>query len=346
MSASNAIRFLQNSAGTDENGLNLKIFWGSLVEAFRDGSILFNDEYNVVAKKNISGTNSAQFLMLADTPDSEDHTPGNELLGQSYAVGDGTITVDGFVVSHHDVPRDQILMSHFDIVSALGAKMGKRLARNYDQKLFNLAINAARTAASTHTATGLSIHNGGNRVESVHASGVASAFPVTQAGAQAFRAKVAELAQAMDEDNVPEGGRHLFITPYIRRVCGQDTTIFSSDFTRNPANSLNSRTIGEMEGFMIHVAPNRIPSTTVSSYSKSKYNGDYLYTGSTGEPVAVAMCGASDGSAAIGVAQVQGIIPEMVDDARRSTVFMKASILMGAGILHPWCAGSIEVDDS
>lgn len=346
MSASNAIRFLQNDAGTDQNGLNLKTYWGSLVEAFRDESVLFNDQYNVVAKKNITGTNSAQFLMLADTPDAEDHTPGNELLGQEYAVGDGTVTVDGFVVAHHDVPRDQLLTSHFDIVSALGAKMGKRLARNYDQKLFNLAVNAARTAAVTHTATGLSIHNGGNRVEAVHASGVTSAFAVSSAGAQAFRAKAAELAQAMDEDNVPEGGRHLFITPYIRRVLGQDTTIFSVDFTRNVGNSLNTRTIGVLEGFTVHVAPNRIPATTVTGYSQSKYNGDFLYTGATGEPCAIALCGASDASAAIGVAQVQGIVPEMQDDIRRSTVFMKASILMGAAVLHPWCAGSIEVDDA
>ena len=346
MASSNAVRFLQNDAGTDENGLNLKMFWGGVVEAFRDSTMLFNDEQSVIQKKDIAGTNSAQFLMLADTPGAEDHTPGNELMGQDYAVGEGTITVDGFVVAHHDVPEDQLLSSHFDIISPLARKMGEQLARNYDQKLFNMAVLAARASASTHTATGLNIHNGGNRVEAVHASGVASAFPVTSAGAVAYRNKAEELAQAMDEDNVPEAGRYLYITPYIRRVLNQDTTIFDIDYTRGTPNQFNSRIIGELAGFNVVVATNRIPSTNVTTYSKSKYNGDFRYNGSTGQPVGIALCGASQGMSAIGVARLQSIVPEMQKDVRRSTRFMKASILMGAGILHPWCAGTIEVDDA
>jgi hypothetical protein len=284
--------------------------------------------------------------MLADTPDAEDHVPGNVLMGQEYAVGDGTIAIDGYVVAHHDVPMDQILTSHFDIVGKLGMKMGQKLAQNYDKKLFNLAVNAARTASRTHTATGLNIHNGGNRVESVHASGVGSAFPVTSAGAIAYRNKAEELAQAMDEDNVPESGRYLYITPYIRRVLNQDTSIFDTDYTRGVRNEFNKRIIGELAGFNVVVAKNRIPSTNITGYDKTKYNGDYRYNGATGEPAGIALCGASQEMAAIGVARVQSIIPKMKEDERRSTMFMKASILMGADVLHPWCAGTIEVDDA
>jgi len=334
---------MQNDTGSDEFGLALKQFWGNVTDAFRDGSMLFSGEQNVIARKNISGTNSAQFLMLADTPAAEDHIPGEQLMGQPYAVGDGTISTDGFVVAHHDVPKDQILTSHFNIVNPLAVKMGKQLARDYDQKLFNLGINTARMPAVTHTATGLNIHNGGNRVRRAVAD-LVTAYPVTTAGATNFRDDVALLGQLMDEDNVPDDERYLLVTPYIWRVMGKDTSIFNSDFNRDPKNNMNNRQIVELEGFKVQKAINRIPSTNVTGYSRSKYNGNYLNTGvGLGQPAALALCGASEASAAIGVVTLQHIIPEMQDDIRRSTLFMKASILMGAGSLHPWCAGSIEV---
>jgi hypothetical protein len=151
----------------------------------------------------------------------------------------------------------------------------------------------------------------------------------------------------MDTDNVPEGGRHMFITPYIRRVLSQDTTIYDVRYNQNNSgNRLNNRAIGELEGFVVHPVANRILDTNVTSYRQSKYNGDYRFNGATGQPVALVACGASDGSAAIGTVALQNIVPEMENDVRRSTMFMKASILMGAGSLHPWCAGSIEVDDA
>jgi hypothetical protein len=58
MASSNPMRYMGNDAGTDEYGLALKTFWGNVVEAYRDETILFNDEQGVIATKNISGTNS------------------------------------------------------------------------------------------------------------------------------------------------------------------------------------------------------------------------------------------------------------------------------------------------
>ena len=340
MSGSNPSRFL--AASGDDYGLALKQFWGPMVEAFRDSSVLFmGDGPKVIAEKTITQGKSHQFLMLADTPESEDHIPGDELLGQQYEVQDGTLTVDDILVAHHDIPEDQEALSHFEIRPQLGRKIGQRLARDYDQRAFYTAINAARTAGVSKN--GLTVHNGGNRVVASTSGSTATAYPVTSTGAQNFRDDVAQLAQLMDEDYVPEGGRYLFITPYIRRVLGKDPTIFDTRYTQNQPNSLNQRRIGMIEGFEIVVAKGRMPTTNVTKFTgvKTKYNGDFRNSGSYGEPVALALCGASEASAAVGCVKAFGITPQMLDDIRRGTHFMKAKMLIGLGVLHPWCAGEI-----
>lgn len=341
MSGSNPTRFLAD--GGDDYGLALKQFWGNMVEAFRDTSVLFmGNGPKVIAEKTITQGRSHQFLMLADTPEPEIHTPGDELLGQHFEVDDGTLTVDDLLVAHHDIPEDQEALSHFEIRSQLGRKIGGRLARQYDQRAFYVGLNAARTAAVTKNT--LTVHNGGNRVTRV-AANVATAYPNSSTGAQNFREDVAYLAQLMDDDFVPENSRYLYITPYIRRILGKDTTIFDVRYSNPQANSLNQRRLGMIEGFEIIVAKGRMPTTNVAGYTgvHTKYNGDFRNAGTYGEPVALALCGASEASAAIGAVKAFGITPQAMDDIRRGTHFMKGKMLMGLGVLHPWCAGEIAV---
>lgn len=343
MGGSNPSRFLID--GSDDYGLSrLKAFNDGLVEAFRDTSVLYGGTGpKVIAEKNIMSGRSHQFLMLADTPEAEIHTPGDELLGQAFAIEDGTITCDDILAAHHDIPEDQEALSDVSMINALGKKAGGRLARQYDQRAFYVGLNAARTSGVTKA--GLSVHNGGNRVTRVNASGVTTAYAVSATGAQNFRADVAQLAQLMDEDYVPESGRYLFITPYIRRVLGQDTTIFDSRYNAVRDNDINERRIGKIEGFEVIVAKGRMPTTNVTSYTgvHTKYNGDFRNAGTFGEPVALALCGASDASAAIGAVRRWGITPTVENDNRRGTVFVKAKMLAGLGVLHPWCAGEIAV---
>jgi len=349
----NVQRFLAD--GGSDYGLSLKVFWGSVVEAFRNRVMLFpfNGMYadNVgpqfIAHKALSGTNSTQFLMWSDMPAAEEHTPGDELNGQQFEVEDGTISIDGFLTAHVEVPEDQLLASHFDVLQQAGSKLGYQLADKYDRRLFVLGCNAARTAAVTKN--GRTIHNGGNLVQGTNAT-VAGAYPVSSAGAIAYRNSAEELAQAMDEDDVPETGRYLFITPYIRRVLNQDTSIFDVRYSQNSNdNNFNNRLIGKLAGFDILVANNKLPRTNITLATEptySKYRGDFTVGATTGTPVGLALCGAQDGMAAIGSVSLQGIVPEMEKDIKRSVYFMKAQILMGADVMHPWCAGSIEVQSA
>lgn len=360
MTASNAQRFLANEAGTDPRSLALQVYWGSLVEAYRDATALFDGSIPVIARQQIQGAKSKQFLMLSDTPEAEFHVPGQELLGQQFEVASGEITLDDILVAHHDVPIVDIMTAHFDVLAPLGAKDGRRLARDYEKRIMRLAGTTARAAAVTKN--GLNIHNGGNRVtnsgsSSTAATAVATRYPFSNTGANNFLADTAQLAYLMDNDNVPEQGRYLFISPYIRNVFQNSASnnLLAANFNRDfnsAAGDFNNRVIGNISGFNIVVTTN-LPGYTSAGHTGenvttglSKYQGQFNTASAgtaTGVPVALALCGASDGSAAIGAVEAMGVAAKMVEDDRRNTMFLKSQLFVGFGQMHPWCAGAIEV---
>lgn len=347
MGASNAERFL--SDGSDDRALALDLAWGATLEQFYNTTVFYDRDQNVIASKDVGSGKSWQFEQLADGPDPEYHTPGEEMLGQNYAFDKETITIDDPLVKHKDIPTDQTRMAHFPVIRPLARQNGRKLAEENDKKMAIVGVMAARTAAKTNAVSGetLTVHNGGNVIERVGASGVTSAYPATVTGAQQFRDDAAQLAQLMDEDGVPPGSRFLYINPYIRRVLTKDTTIFNKDFNPTTTNHLNKRIIGELEGFLV-VMTNHLPNTNVTKYTgaHTKYNGDFRYNGAVGQPAALALCGAQENEAAIGMVQAGGIVVDMFFDRRRRTTFLYAGLVLGLGVLSPYCAGEIRVTDA
>jgi hypothetical protein len=348
MATSNAQRFLTKDG--DDRSIALTMFWGTVLEAFRAETVLWNsvgemgvgpNAAPVIASRTMTEGKSWEFPIIGDDPTPEYHTPGTELLGQDVTLDKGTITIDDILVSHYDVPIDQITVSHFDVIAPFARKLGRSLATDFDKKLIITGVKAAQTAAVT------GIHSGGNVVERVAAT-QAAAYPATDTGALNFRSDVAELGQLLDEDNVPANGRFLLISPYLRRILGATTAgnnpiaVWSKDFTAGE-NGINTRTIAILEGFQVLVT-NHLPSTAITS-GPSKYQGDFTAAGTgEGRPVALALCGADEGSAGIGYVTAGGVQPHLEPDHRRNTTFMKAQMMVGAGVLSPWCAGEIHVD--
>jgi len=349
MATSNAQRFLTQDG--DDRNIALTMFWGTVLEAFKAKTLLWNAigpegegtdsaPAPVVASKIVDAGKSWEFPIIGDDPTPTYHTPGTELLGQDVTLVNGTITIDDILVAHYDVPLDQTQLSHFDVIEPFARKLGRALAVDFDQKLFIMGFNAAYTAAVTN------VHNGGNVVERV-ANTSAIAYPDNTTGAGNFLSDVAEMAQLLDEDNVPEDGRYLFATPYIRRILRNNTNIFDKDYG-NSTNVLNDRAIGVIEGFTFMPTTNHIPSTNITT-NPSKYNRNFAVAGDDeGEPVALILCGAEEGSSAIGYVAGTGAAGPIHSyrefDERRNTTFMKAQMMVGAGVLSPWSAGVIHVD--
>ena len=344
MADSTPLRFLEK-AGTgtgfqpDDFDLALKMFSGQVLDAFYRKTVFWDDMGTVMAVQQIDAGSSHQWPIFGKENEPEYHEPGVELLGKTFKMDEAVITIDNILVDHVDLPVADLNVAHFDPAGKVATKLGHALAKKFDTHSAIVGLNAARTAAVS------GIHDGGNQVTRT-AADVATAYPNSTTGANNFRDDVAQLAYQMDEDNVPEDGRYLYIGPYMRQILSRHATdIFNRDFgPGSEMNDLNSRRLGMISGFNV-MFTNALPSTnvTTSGLTPAKYGGNFTAGGSDDQPVALCLCGAQEGSAAIGVVTALGITPHMSPDPRRNTIFMKAQAQLGMGVLAPWCAGSVGV---
>ena len=346
MSALNRIAYLDTTAA--DQALALKMYSGIFQEAWRQSTYLWDNSIGVIARQTVDSGKSFQFLQMADSPPAEEFTPGDEMLGQAYAVAEGTITVDGYLVAHKAVPRDQMKIGHFDILPKLAKGNARVIGQRYDKRLFSLACQAARASASTKN--GLTVHNGGNRVTRTGGA-VATAYPASATGAANLRADLRTLARRMDEDNIPngKGQRLLWLRPDMREVLLYDTTAQVFSFDYQSGNDISARTLVNLEGFEIVDFPNTVtnggpfPDSNVTTDAFSKYNANFSIGASNGTPVALALCSGPDSQAAVGVVTFESVqhVVKYVEEKLSWLVF--SFVLVGAGQLSPYCAGSVEV---
>lgn len=355
--SSNPSRTLQNLGANSTRDLALQMFSGLVLESFKNKTAFYDNTGNIMTVKTLQNSHSAQFPIIGDdinidTTNGDNgttkgyHTPGTFIAGDTVQMSKVSIEVDDILVAAMDVGYADLDIAHFDVLGPFAQKMGRSLAQSCDKKIAIMALNAARTAAVAN------IHPGGQLVtKNVTTQTLVDAYPDSTTGSGDFRKNVAELALQFDQDNVPEDGRYLFITPYIKSILRNETQIFNRDLNDQAVvGSLNNRVIGMLEGFNLIVS-NNMPTATTSGYSgfQAKYNQTITIAASTtnatgtGLPAAIALCGAIEGSAAVGMVQAAGIRSVIQDDERRNTKFMKSQMMVGFGVLSPWCAGAIEL---
>ena len=363
MSASNPMRFLEKG-GVDLE-LGLEMFFGLVWEAFHPRTLLWNAVEgggvgagsmppSIVAGKVVDSGKSWQHLIFSQDGNPESHTPGTDIIGHTFEIDEGSVTIDDILVAAYEIPIDHVLHSHIDVLGPVAIRAARELATNFDKRGMIMGVKAALTAALTKN--GSTMHNGGNLVKRVSTT-EALAYPATPTGAKNFRDDVENLAYLMNIDNVPAEERYLLYTAHIARVLQQDTTIFDIRYTRDQMNSLNSAVIAEISGFKV-VAPftNHIPQAAITSASlvssgtlPSKYQGDFTYD-NDGLPVALAFCGAADapalGYVAAGTEQLRPIHAYMEFDERKNVWFLKAQMMCGWNVINPTSAGMIYVDDA
>lgn len=339
----------------DSYELGLQIFSQSAVTAFRNSCVFYtspdgNNEslpFPVIWQSSIANAVSEQFIQFNQYPEEpEEHTAGDELEGQQWEVVQDDIALDEKPLkAHKSISERDLIVAHFDTLGPLGAENGYALARLANQRLARLAVNAARSSALT--SNGMTIHNGGNRVERVAAS-VAAAYPVSSTGARNFRDDLENLAQIQTEDDCPMQ-RLAIIPPYIKRVLTQNMEIFDIRYSRDQKNSLNGNIIGEIAGYQIACINGLLPDADVLT-GPSKYQGYYEPgTSSNGQPACLAFCaGPGNGMnnkirAAVGLLIAQGLTAKIDQSARKGDVMLINSLFMGADIMHPYMAGVIDV---
>ena len=375
-----ATRGLQALGTGDTRALALKLFSGTVLEAFRAKTVFYDNTNSIMVQKTIENGHMFQWPIIGDDLDLYNaftdtdtsggwstgdlasggvhlgyHTPGDFISGRTVKLSEATVRVDDMLVAAIDVPFQDLDLSHFDILQPFATKLGRSLAIDNDKKIATIALKAARTGISA------GIHAGGQRVtqDVTTVTSLQTAYPDSVAGSRLFRDGVAELARQFDEDHVPEDGRYLFISPYIRQIMRHegtgwgmtgDTATTEYGSSGNPYSNdqssrswdLNTRSIGVMEGFNVVVSTHMPSGTTGGRYAEvdanfAKY--DYVADGSS---EANALTGASEGSAAVGMVQAGGMRSIIEDDERRNVKFLKSQMLVGYDVIAPWCAGSIE----
>ena len=324
----------------DTVALANRIFDGRATQAYEEQDEFL--KYGVIDRKTMSGGGkSHQYIIYGNAPASGRHTPGEFFDGNKIRNDDVVITVEDRIANSARIDIADLNVSEFEIIGNTARRLAERNANEISRNIAICGIQAARTAAVT--VDSVTIHNGGNRVTRDLASGttLASYYPNTTTGASNFIDDVAQLAQLMDEDFVPQTDRHLFIDTYIARILRNELSIYDADLSSTP-NRLNERRVPILEGFMVHVTT-QLPSTTVSG-TPAKYDGNYTATQAASEtyglPAALAMCGASQGMAAVGMVDY-GQRNVVTFDENRDGYLCKATWHQGLGVLHPWCAGEI-----
>lgn len=341
------IPYLANSAGTDLTSLALKMYTGSFVRAPRSGIFLY-DKNDIIFKKSPANGKSWQYLTMADVPDPENYTPGTDLLGQVFAIDEGTIDTDQYLVCHKWIGKDQMQHAHFDVLPQLAVAHKSKIDRLIDARIFRKAAQGARLTTAV-TKNGLNVHNGGNRVTRTGGS-ITAAYPNSSTGASNFRADLRSLSLAADQDNIaPEtNNRWLFMPPQLRHVLGYDNTgqVFSKDYNSN--NNQQQLQVMDLERFTVAGYPNftsnggPFPNENFTT-GPTEYQGNFTSQVADGTPAAIAFFRGMEGQYGVGMVEFEGLQHTVKYFEERLSWLVMTYIRTGIRVMHPWCLGSVEV---
>lgn len=342
----NGIDFLK--VNSDTEALALKKYLGTFTEAWRNQPTLIDSGLPVIHRTFQEDGKEFQHLQFAERPDAEDFDPGDQILGQNYAMTEVLIGPDKYLVASAFIKRDQMKKSHVTLIPKLAKSHARKLKMLREKRIFITAALAARAQASNKD--GLLVHSGGNRV-TVTGGTLAAAFPLSATGAATFRSALRTLALRQDEDSIPSTNRYLWIPPYMNSVALYDNTaqVFSEDYIEPGTNNVQKRMITLLEGYkLLADKPNftsangTLPDQLIID-QPSKYNADFSPGASTGTPVAISLCEGPDGGAAVAEVtfdEVQSFVKYYED---RLGWLVASFTMCGAGVMDPYCAGSIEL---
>lgn len=296
-----------NSAG-DDRALFLKKFSGEVLTAFRENNA-FMGRHMV---RTIDSGKSAQFPASWKASASY-HQPGAEIEGQQMNHNERIITIDDLLISPVFIPNIDEAMNHYEYRSEYSFQAGASLRREFDQNVAQVACLTARASAT------VSGGNGGTQVTDADAD----------TNADSLIQSIFDAAQALDEKDVPEGDRYVFLRPeqyYL--LVNSSSKLVNADYTANVNGGVDSGRVLSVAGIEI-VKSNNVPDSNVTS-GPTAYQGDFSNT------VAVVMH-----RTAVGTVKLMDLAVEMEYQIERQGTLIVAKYALGHGILRPESAVEI-----
>jgi hypothetical protein len=291
-------RIGQINGANDVDALFLKVFGGEVMTAF--------DETNVTMDKHIvrsiSSGKSAQFPATWKVNASY-HTPGAEIVGQSSNVAERIITIDSLLLADVFLANIDEAMSHYDVRSEYTKQAGAVLAKEWDKNVLQLGVLAARAAATVTGGVGGTVLTNASY----------GSDGATLAGGM-FAA-----AQKLDEKDVPENDRYLYLKPAQYYLLAQTANVLNRDWGGSGAYAEGS--VLKVAGVHI-VKTNNLPTTDLSADTPAKYAGNFATT------VGLVM-----NKAAVGTVKLMDLSTEAAYDVRRQGTLVVSQVRNWLG--HP-----------
>lgn len=298
-------RLGQIEATGDEFALFLKQFGGEVLTQFDE----ICKALPMVTQRTISNGRSAQFPVIGNTT-AKYHVPGTEIVGSAIAHNEVTLTVDMPLIADTFIASIDEAMNHYEVRAPYGKKLGNALANALDRHLLQCAVKAARSSARISTDSGGSVIAVANMDTDMDLL-VASLF---------------DAATLMDNKNVPEDGRFVFLKPSVYNKLAQNTKVLNKDW--GGAGVYADGKVIRVAGIDIHKSTHT-PSTNVTTGTLNagfadKYMGDFSKT-----------CGIVFTQDTVGALKLMDITMEAEYSVRYQGTLMVAKYAMGHGVLNP-----------
>ena len=296
---------------TDE--LFMKVFSGEVMTIFEAE----NKTKGRVMSRSITSGKSASFPVMGRAS-AYYHTPGNEILGGTIKHNEKVITIDDLLISPVFIAEIDEAKNHYDVRGHYSTEVGRVLAQTWDKHALQVGVLAARTTVGNI--------DGESPAGTVLTEAVASDYDdVTK-----FHAALRLAAEKLDEKNIPEQDRAIYVRPaaYWRLI--NDDKLVSKEFQEgngDVAKGLIYRVAG-----MELIKTNNLPSTNVTAASVAAGTGN-KYVGDFSKTEALIMH-----KSAIGTVQLMDLSTRMDYDPRRLGTQVVSKYAVGHGVLRPEAA--------
>lgn len=301
-----------NLAG-DALALFLKVFSGEILTTFDRMTVM----KNLHRMRTINSGKSAQFPALGKAT-AKYHVVGENILdaGNSYlstiAAAERVISIDSTLLSATVISNLDEAMNHYDVRRDYSTELGRALAQKFDRTTIQVAVLAARAAA---TVTG---NSGGSALTDANMDTTASAL----------LSNLSLAAQTLDQKDIPEDDRHAIISPKMYWLLVNDKTLVNRDFGGDRNGVFYDGKVYKAAGFTLHKS-NNIPSAVVAAATgeNNTYSGDFSKTK-----------GVCFHREAIGTVKLLDLAFEQEYRMELQGTLTIAKYAMGHGILRPECA--------
>jgi hypothetical protein len=206
-------------------------------------------------------------------------------------------------------------MNHYEVRSEYSNQIGQALAQTYDRNLFSLAVKAALNP----TTIGLGVADQGN---------AEALYTGANPNADAWITQIFAAAQKLDEKNVPEDNRYVFVNPALYWALVQNDKLLNRDF--GPGNgAYKDGEVLNVAGMSI-VKTNNLTRNFTSASEMVDYGTKYQVDASNCRALVMH-------PQAMGTVQLLGVASEMEYQIERQGTLMVSKMAVGHGILRPEC---------